>query len=69
MGSVGGHELMCVLAWYWCTYVEMWLKVKSTYALTITSAEKTALTSMLATCWEIVLLCNRISDSLYRDVP
>jgi len=28
----------------------MWVKVKSVYDLTITSAEKTALTSMLNTC-------------------
>ncbi|KAF2031914.1 hypothetical protein EK21DRAFT_62311 [Setomelanomma holmii] len=35
---------------YYCTYSRMWIKVKSVYSLTITSAEKTALTSMLATC-------------------
>ncbi|KAF2796577.1 hypothetical protein K505DRAFT_237402 [Melanomma pulvis-pyrius CBS 109.77] len=35
---------------YYCTYAKMWVKVKSVYALTITSAEKTALTSMLNTC-------------------
>ncbi|KAL1794008.1 hypothetical protein ACET3X_007429 [Alternaria dauci] len=35
---------------YYCTYSKMWIKVKSVYRLTITSAEKSALTSMLATC-------------------
>ncbi|KAF1940699.1 hypothetical protein EJ02DRAFT_405930 [Clathrospora elynae] len=35
---------------YHCTYSKMWIKVKSVYTLTITSAEKSALTSMLATC-------------------
>jgi hypothetical protein len=35
---------------YHCTYAEMWVKVKSVYKLTITSAEKVALTDMLNTC-------------------
>ncbi|KAI9049009.1 hypothetical protein LZ554_006858 [Drepanopeziza brunnea f. sp. 'monogermtubi'] len=35
---------------FYCTYAKAWTKVKSVYDLTITSAEKTALTSMLATC-------------------
>ncbi|KAF2687680.1 hypothetical protein K458DRAFT_385256 [Lentithecium fluviatile CBS 122367] len=35
---------------YYCTYAKMWIKVKSVYSLTITSAEKSALTSMMATC-------------------
>ena len=35
---------------YYCTYARMWVKVKYVWALTITSAEKTAITSMLATC-------------------
>ncbi|TVY75778.1 putative secreted protein [Lachnellula suecica] len=38
------------LASYYCTYAKMWVKVKGVYSLTITSAEKTALTSMLNTC-------------------
>jgi len=38
------------LSSYYCTYASAWVKVKSVYKLTITSAEKTALTSMLATC-------------------
>lgn len=35
---------------YWCTYSRMWIKVKSVYKLSVTSAEKSALTSMLNTC-------------------
>ncbi|TVY16532.1 putative secreted protein, partial [Lachnellula arida] len=35
---------------YWCTYAKMWVKVKGVYDLTITSAEKSALTTMLDTC-------------------
>jgi hypothetical protein len=35
---------------YWCTYAEDWIAVKRFWALTITAAEKTALTDMLGTC-------------------
>lgn len=35
---------------YHCTYARMWVKVKSVYDLTVTSAEKAALVSMLDTC-------------------
>lgn len=35
---------------YYCTYARMWVQVKYVWALTVTSAEKTALSSMLATC-------------------
>lgn len=35
---------------YWCTYSKMWVHVKYRYALTVNSAEKTALTEMLGTC-------------------
>ncbi|KAL8981400.1 MAG: hypothetical protein Q9177_005581 [Variospora cf. flavescens] len=35
---------------YYCTYAKMWIKVKSVYSLTVTSAEKSALTSMLNSC-------------------
>nr|WP_168723242.1 HNH endonuclease family protein [Streptomyces sp. SAT1]ANO42837.1 hypothetical protein A8713_036970 [Streptomyces sp. SAT1] len=35
---------------YWCTYARSWVSVKSTYRLTITTAERTKLTEMLDTC-------------------
>jgi hypothetical protein len=35
---------------YYCTYARMWVKVKYVWALTVTSAEKSAVSSMLATC-------------------
>lgn len=35
---------------YWCTYAKMWTHVKYRYVLTITSAEKSALTDMLNRC-------------------
>ncbi len=35
---------------YWCTYSKMWVASKYEWALSITSAEKTALTSMLDRC-------------------
>ncbi|GIH17474.1 HNH endonuclease family protein [Rugosimonospora africana] len=35
---------------YYCTYARMWTRVKYVWALTVTSAEKSALTSMLGTC-------------------
>lgn len=38
------------LIWRYANEYKMWVKVKSVYTLTITSAEKTALTSMLNTC-------------------
>ncbi len=38
------------LASYHCTYARMWIKVKYVYELTVTSTEKSKLTSMLATC-------------------
>lgn len=38
------------LASFYCTYAKAWVQVKYTWALTITSAEKSALTSMLNTC-------------------
>jgi hypothetical protein len=46
----GVKGLTEVIASYYCTYAKMWVKVKSVYSLTITSAEKSALTSMLNTC-------------------
>lgn len=35
---------------YWCRYAQDWITVKSHWRLTVTSAEKTALTDMLGTC-------------------
>ncbi|HKN55109.1 MAG TPA: HNH endonuclease family protein [Amycolatopsis sp.] len=35
---------------YWCTYAKMWVAVKYKYKLTVNSAEKSALTTMLGTC-------------------
>ncbi|MGI5245834.1 HNH endonuclease family protein [Dactylosporangium sp. CA-139066] len=35
---------------YWCTYAQNWITVKTYYKLTVTQAEKTALSDMLATC-------------------
>jgi len=35
---------------YYCTYARMWVRVKYVWGLTVTSAEKSAVTSMLATC-------------------
>jgi hypothetical protein len=34
----------------WCTYATGWVAVKKTWALTVTSAEKSALAGMLASC-------------------
>ncbi|KAJ4347205.1 uncharacterized protein N0V89_011144 [Didymosphaeria variabile] len=49
-GDSGPEEWKPPLTSYYCTYAKMWIKVKSVYKLTITSAEKTALTSMMGTC-------------------
>ncbi|KAL1595089.1 hypothetical protein SLS60_009776 [Paraconiothyrium brasiliense] len=49
-GDSGPEDWKPPLTSYYCTYAKMWVKVKSVYKLTITSAEKTALTSMLGTC-------------------
>jgi len=35
---------------YWCTYAKMWVHVKYRYTLTVNSAEKSALTTMLGYC-------------------
>jgi hypothetical protein len=35
---------------FYCTYSKSWVNVKYSYGLSITSAEKSALTSMLNTC-------------------
>ncbi|KAK2747531.1 hypothetical protein FQN57_002023 [Myotisia sp. PD_48] len=49
-GDQGPEDWQPPLASYRCTYSKMWIKVKSVYQMTITSAEKTALTSMLNSC-------------------
>ncbi|CAI7595321.1 secreted protein [Penicillium manginii] len=49
-GDKGPEEWKPPLASYYCTYAEMWVKVKSTYNLTVTSDEKSALSEMLGTC-------------------
>lgn len=49
-GDSGPEDWKPPLTLYYCTYAKMWVKVKSVYSLTITSAEKSALTSMLNTC-------------------
>ncbi|EAW14970.1 HNH endonuclease family protein [Aspergillus clavatus NRRL 1] len=49
-GDKGPEEWKPPLASFHCTYARMWVSVKSTYALTITSEEKEALVSMLDTC-------------------
>ena len=38
------------LTGYHCTYARMWVRVKYVWALTVTSAEKTALSTILGTC-------------------
>jgi Protein of unknown function (DUF1524) len=38
------------LTGFYCTYAKAWVRVKYVWALTVTSAEKSTLTSMLATC-------------------
>jgi len=35
---------------YWCTYAKMWVRTKYQYALTVNSAEKSALITMLDRC-------------------
>jgi len=35
---------------FYCTYARSWIQVKYKWALSITSAEKSALTSMLGSC-------------------
>ena len=38
------------LSSFYCTYARSWVQVKSYWALSVTSAEKTALTTMLNSC-------------------
>ncbi|KAL4929779.1 HNH endonuclease family protein [Aspergillus undulatus] len=46
----GPEEWLPPLTSYHCTYGKMWTTVKYTYGLTVTSAEKSALEDLLATC-------------------
>ncbi|PGH16025.1 hypothetical protein AJ79_02005 [Helicocarpus griseus UAMH5409] len=48
--DAGPEEWKPPLEAYHCEYACMWVKVKSVYSLTITDAEKSALTEMLETC-------------------
>ncbi|MFG2116130.1 DUF1524 domain-containing protein [Streptomyces sp. NPDC048718] len=49
-GDQGPDEWQPPLESYWCAYGRSWTSVKSTYGLTVTSAEKAMLGRMLATC-------------------
>ncbi|MCJ1365178.1 hypothetical protein MMC16_004298 [Acarospora aff. strigata] len=49
-GDQGPEAWKPSLTSYHCTYAKMWTKVKYEYYLTVTSAEKSALTGMLDTC-------------------
>ncbi|RDB24084.1 hypothetical protein Hypma_008565 [Hypsizygus marmoreus] len=49
-GDKDPAEWMPPLASYRCTYVRAWVQVKYYYGLTVDSAEKSALTSYLASC-------------------
>ncbi|KAL4939812.1 hypothetical protein BDV06DRAFT_29760 [Aspergillus oleicola] len=46
----GPEEWLPPLTSYHCTYGKMWTTVKYTYGLTVTSAERSALEDLLATC-------------------
>jgi len=41
------------LVTYWCQYAQSWIAVKSYWKLTVTAAEKEALTDMLETCPDV----------------
>ncbi|GFF34516.1 hypothetical protein IFM51744_02472 [Aspergillus udagawae] len=49
-GDAGPEAWKPPLTSYYCTYAKMWVRVKYVYSLTITSAEKSALVSMLDRC-------------------
>ncbi|OLR90915.1 HNH endonuclease family protein [Actinokineospora bangkokensis] len=49
-GDQGPESWKPPLTSYWCTYAKMWVAVKDKYALSVTSAEKSALSSMLDRC-------------------
>lgn len=49
-GDQGPDEWQPPSKTYWCTYGRAWTSVKSTYALSVTAAEKDMLNEMLDTC-------------------
>ncbi|KAL3476493.1 hypothetical protein BJX99DRAFT_227846 [Aspergillus californicus] len=49
-GDDGPEDWVPPLSSYHCTYSKMWINVKYTYGLTVTSAELSALEDLLATC-------------------
>ncbi|KAL8812121.1 MAG: hypothetical protein Q9223_001179 [Gallowayella weberi] len=49
-GDQGPETWKPAVTSYYCTYAKMWIKVKSVYSLTVTTAEKSALTSMVNSC-------------------
>ncbi|KAI9885352.1 MAG: Glucosaminyl phosphatidylinositol (GlcN-PI) nositol acylation protein [Watsoniomyces obsoletus] len=49
-GDKGPEEWKPSRTSYHCTYARMWIGVKNSYGLSVTSAEKSALQSMLNTC-------------------
>lgn len=49
-GARGPEEWKPPATTYWCRYAVDWIEVKSTWALTVTSAEWTALVGMLDAC-------------------
>ncbi|MEU7016112.1 DUF1524 domain-containing protein [Streptomyces sp. NPDC046385] len=49
-GDQGPDEWQPPARSYWCAYARSWTAVKSSYALTVTKAEKATLVSMLDTC-------------------
>lgn len=49
-GSRGPHQWKPPNTAYWCTYATDWVRIKTTWDLTVTLEEATALREMLATC-------------------
>jgi hypothetical protein len=49
-GSRGPHQWKPPNTAYWCTYATDWVRIKTTWDLTVTREEATALREMLATC-------------------
>ena len=49
-GDRGPEEWKPPLQSFYCTYARSWVQVKSDYDLTVTEAEKAALSDMLDSC-------------------